>query len=113
MHYELAKALSDAGFPQGTTSSDTHYTYVDEKNNPCHGITPNSAYLPTLSELIDACGKEFGALLRVPTGKWQAMGGAIVKSEKYEVQGEYILRFLSETFEEAVAKLWLELNKKS
>jgi hypothetical protein len=58
-------------------------------------------YVPTLSELIEACGDGFYSLERIhPNGTWKALAQWIAKS------------FTSDTPDEAVAKLWLALNKK-
>lgn len=57
MNYELSKKLKDAGFPQkksGIFAFDEVYE-TDEGNL----ITGNSAYKPSLSELIEACGEKF------------------------------------------------------
>lgn len=106
MNYELAKELKDAGFPQ-----------------ECHGYkifsSENLPYYPNLSELIEACGYKLRAIQRedyedelydieTPNEKkWCAV------KEWYEFYppaveiGEY-----GSTPEEAVARLWLTLNKK-
>lgn len=90
--YQLAKELKEAGF----------------KSESFALINANTWQAPTLSELIEACGEEFHSLnhdpeLYVtstsPNGEWIAYGSRCVK-----VRGK--------TPEEAVAKLWLELNKK-
>jgi len=77
--YELAKQLKDAGwvFPVGNWVEDKYLT------------------LPTLSELIEACGEHFGQLKRY-TNAWQVMDC-------------YDLVVTGKTPEEAVAKLWLKL----
>lgn len=104
MDYELAKQLREAGF------QNTKYKTIIE----CMRIS--------LSELIEACGDGFewlGLYKAEPygykddeffnkdkwvCGKWEDSGCS---------EGSY---FIEETFgstpEEAVAKLWLELNKK-
>lgn len=91
MNYELAKKLKDAGFPQK----------YEEKND--NGALP---YTPTLSELIEACGYEFGGLIQYhkehKTDYWEA----------YSYQGMESKTVRGDTPEEAVANLWLELNKK-
>lgn len=80
MNYKLAKQLKDAGFPGSETC---------EKDELYH---------PTLSELIEACGKDLMALIPIWKSKdWVAYG------EDYAFSGK--------THEEAVAKLWLKLNK--
>ena len=73
MTYELAKELKDAGFPQ--TRRDATLPLDRERG------TVEPLMVPTLSELIDACGECFGSLGR----GWHD--------------------------DESVARLWLALNK--
>jgi hypothetical protein len=91
MNYELAKKLRDAGYEQ-------------------HGAT--ELYIPSLSELIEACGKPF--VLHSPKSK-------DISEEYYQpsetewtayYQDDRFLKEFGSTPEEAVANLWLELNKK-
>ena len=87
MNYELQHKLKDAGFPQGD----------------CDEIEGDVTYEPSLSELIEACGDlsfklEWGSNEKV----WYAHGSIGRGGE--DTKGE--------TPEEAVANLWLELNKK-
>lgn len=98
MNYELATKLKEAGFPQG--------------------IDPERLIYPTLAELITACGSKFFYVSKL-TGynafpenqekpkllPWGAKG-LLENPEKYTEM------FLGSTPEEAVANLWLELNKK-
>lgn len=99
MTYELCKKLKDARFPQSEewamkdNGSDLYYEQ------------------PTLEELIEACGEQFFDLRRKNDG-WQAT--AQVKLDKPdEVGDDYMLPFVEGTTPTiAVAKLWLELNKK-
>src|SRR6187549_1540843 len=99
LSYELAKELKDAGFPQtnghlifksGITLADSGKKWSD-----------NSACLPTLSELIEACGKEFNSLFLLGNGNWVAHDNS---EEEPPVYGALP--------EEAVAKLWLALHGK-
>lgn len=89
MNYELAKKLKEAGFS---------FHHPDSKW---------SEYIfPTLSELIEACGDNFKDLVRVSTFdeiQWGATSWFF--QPKIETFGK--------TSEEAVAKLWLLLKKKS
>lgn len=86
MNYELAKELKEAGFPQ-----------MDIDENLSGEPRP---YRPTLSELIEACGEEFYKLTKQVEG-WYAMSMSALK----EIGP-------CPTPEEAVARLWLALNKK-
>lgn len=95
MTYELAKELKDAGFPQ--------YTGVDCRHTPPAIQTAGerveeSVYFPTLSELIEACGNERIEMVRPVLGLWE------VRTSEWKTNGS--------TPEEAVARLWLALNKK-
>ena len=92
--YELAKELKDAGFPQWP---DLIRGNVISKN----GL---EAYNPTLSELIEACELKtmyFG--LEKHSNDWRAGNLGT---------GNLIDFVSAPTKEEAVACLWLALNKK-
>jgi len=98
MNYELAKELKEAGFPQ------------DGHRRACpHGRGCNSdecaVSYPTLSELIEACGEEFYSLTKNPLSPklWDA--SRIKDSEGAR------RTILAHTPEEAVARLWLALDK--
>lgn len=108
--YELAKELKDAGFPQkgyGVYAPDP----ATGLNFPNTGFT---AYVPTLSELIEACGFRFSLLKRIAPergslkDRWKADG-----YDGTPLEGSMALTSeLGSTPEEAVARLWLALNKK-
>ena len=87
MNYKLAKQLKDAGF------NGKYPIVLGDKNNP-----DVEHYYPTLSELIEACGKFKFELIRAQAGWCAKTKGIIITSQR--------------TPEEAVAKLWLKLNKK-
>lgn len=107
--YQLASELKKAGFPQ----DDAYYGYVkyddegiflryldDEPRAPL-------AVAPNLSELIEKCGDRFKILAHELDTKslnsWYASDGTKLWKDD-ECWGM--------TPEEAVARLWLELNKK-
>jgi hypothetical protein len=95
MNYELAKALKDAGFVQngkGTRVAPPDKIVVRRDD---------FAYVPTLEELIESCGDEFGGLARIKPDQWTSW-------EKY-VNDEAPV-YHAETPTEAVARLWLALN---
>jgi|ERR1041385_2873781 hypothetical protein len=98
--YALAKELKDSGFPQ-TVKGVT----MIPPTMP-HGTT---AVAPTLSELIEACKEHFFELIKAPDhGQWSGLGWKDVKNDtgdKHVVHGT--------TPEEAVARLWLALNKEA
>jgi len=121
LSYELCKKLKDAGWSQEFSYGDCGmtpeggYTYHDEHTNDY--LEENEVKIPSLSELIEACieGVEFGfdSLVYYPEGsrsninhKWEAYA-------KYDPSYEDGNRLgTGEAPEEAVANLWLELNKK-
>ena len=107
MEYELAKQLKDAGFLQ----DDVEWYWVEEMDGHiftyhknAHRDLEKSIAKPTLSELIEACmehipdkfldikSREYTSDQWVATSSMKITGGS--------------------TPEEAVARLWLELNKK-
>jgi len=90
MDYQLAKQLKDAGWPQN--KSDTTRNWIDSPNEVA------SVVLPTLSELIEACHSARILLTEEKDGEWFSFSNTSVKAN-------------GKTPEEAVAKLWLELNK--
>lgn len=111
--YELAKQLKDAGFQQG---GDGYAIFEDgDKINVsflgCGNIP--SVYVPTLSELIEACGEEEAKyktrfLLKTPfNGMWEAQFG----EDMNDGSGFVPIRVEGKTPEEAVARLWIELNR--
>lgn len=100
MTIKLAKQLKDAKFPfrRWTTELQEQLIWDDGKADK----------EPTLSELIKACGNRFDELSRDETnrgGEWLAIWGDNQDpSITHTGQGQ--------TPEEAVAKLWLQINKK-
>lgn len=94
LSYKLAKELKDLGYPQDYSKGVLN-SFVFETDD----IEKEMAYAPDLSELIEACGGKFGALLVGPgLTLWTAKGNGI------EIH--------SPSKEEAVAHLWLVINKK-
>lgn len=111
MTYELAKKLKDAGFPQ--EGSGFMLPFLPSYND---GFTPvqrvEECYAPTLSELIEACGKDFYDLSLNQyrkENKWEVR----YRLEK-EIDGEPFYKYPKlegSSPEEAVAELWLRLRK--
>jgi hypothetical protein len=106
MLQELARQLNGAGFPN---IQDLQHRQGREFLTPDGGISIYSVgevaptenwFIPTLFELIAACGEKFFSLI-LDCGKWRctALG--------YEGYDD-----LYSTPSEAVAGLWLALNKK-
>jgi hypothetical protein len=115
MNYELAKQLKDAGFLQELRLGSMFYSGVNANIETscnqygyeceCEGWRlPSAGYLkaPTLSELIEACGENFYALWRTNRG-WRAAKEVGHLGEPADAEAP--------TPEEAVALLWLTLNK--
>jgi hypothetical protein len=90
--YELAKSLMDAGFPQIGRGS-----WIGSPNKLVWRSS-DRVYVPTLEELIEACGSNFGSLAKRHDG-WLAYA-------------DYDQSCLAETPVEAVAHLWLALQKR-
>jgi len=104
MSYALAKELKDAGFPQKYVRGQMKYDPNVEADED--GILPEETeevFHPTLSELIEACGDGFVLLVRHKTDEWYARSKA-QGWDDFESDGK--------TPEEAVANLYLALNKK-
>lgn len=108
LSYELAKELKDGGFPQDLAYS----TCVHEENRvPCEASKDvrfsNSpcefVYFPGLSELIEACGIGIYGLHR--SGElWNAVSDDRKSGKAISISAS--------SPEEAVALLWVALNKK-
>ncbi len=100
MNYETAEKLKDAGFPQG---GDGHFMFP---NGDILGFKTNEdhLYIPSLEELIEACGDDFISLVVLYDRKnWRASAYEI--ADRIEVLGSTPI--------EAVANLWLALNGKN
>lgn len=104
MNYELAKELKDAGFIQPPV------------RNPFAGLAGwwnQDVYTPSLSELMEACGEGFNALWSHPENNprtWEA--GIMVDGWEGASFHRTYPTGVGSTPEEAVARLWLSLNKK-
>jgi hypothetical protein len=110
MQYELAKKLKDAGFRQDFYSA---YLKWDKDDKEYNWEDPNCSVIdkffdlsvPDLSDLIEACGHYFYQLTKEDDGSWTC-----ASINGYPKSGFGVTN--SPTPEEAVAKLWLALNKK-
>lgn len=114
MKYELAKQLKDAGFRQVWPDGKGEL-YIGEKKED--GMN-EGVYIPTLSELIEACGNDFKSLIQHDVLNDLSMGfirahgkfSASMHHRNPEVWKNTM--FGGHSPEEAVAKLWLSLNMK-
>lgn len=117
MNYELAKKLKDQGFKQeGEGRYLTGYPYpksptengepwMDEYKKYQEAIV----YVPTLSELIKACGNDFTGLMHLTDGTWMAYGGELMPDDIND-SWEYSHSSKGSSPDEAVAELWLEVG---
>ena len=125
MNYELAKQLKEAGFPQIGEGNmwllDDPKLFEDERNQTVSVITRDfyvhstairknefgvDVYIPTLEELMEACESEKNSLSLGYGGIWRCSVETGFKN------GAFIqIKADGKTPSEAVAKLWLELNK--
>ncbi len=122
MPYELSKELKDAGFPQTVKGAEREdRCYINLKGNLYNFENASfnvEAYIPTLEELIEACGDNILGLNRThaddgtPNG-WVADTHThecdCGKSNCFGFNWEHEA---GSTPTEAVARLWLALNKK-
>lgn len=98
MNYEICKKLKDAGFPQMVTGNG-YFSDGESSMTLGEPYASRNVYYPSLSELIEACGDSFWSINKTANGKWFA-----VAEEAPVAKGDFP--------QEAVANLWLELNKK-
>ena len=117
MTYEIAKQLKDAGFPQHWNSRGLGHNFICKDNKTyCTYPSKNRAYVPDLSSLIIMCGEGFGELVRsnnyITKPMWLAYPskGALNKSDNDCVLDCCVYE-IGSTPKEAVAELWLALNK--
>lgn len=122
MTYDLAKRLKDAGFPQkgkGIFSQCIDGSCGWRAGEDWHIACDfgrcgegEVVYMPTLSELIEACGDYFQNLRHlkswsrtVESGGWRARGFTFASPHHHKtINGKTPI--------EAVANLWLALNEK-
>ena len=109
MNYELALELKEAGFlfhgiAEGKEAWDGK-AYIEEGTLLAYA-------LPTLEELIEACGEGFNTLSRdasTSTTCWVVNNYSEIDAPEETVLGW----FEGKTPTEAVARLWLVINKKT
>lgn len=100
MDYDLARRLKDAGLPQNGLG---FFAAEDRVVGSRRYSDTFDAYVPSLSELIGACGDRFSSLVRQSSPTigvcWLASSDGLEP-----ISGA--------TAVEAVARLWLALNEK-
>ncbi len=101
MTYELLKRLRDSGFPLkpisvelGKQISLDRPAVVFSRSNGNGKAEARLYYVPSLSDLVEACGEKLESMSRVPDG-WECNGGRNGSA----TQGP--------TLQDALAALWL------
>jgi hypothetical protein len=112
MDYELARQLKEAGFPIKKANGAEEADFIAKNYGIVSMAVIDSVLykLPTLTELIEACGEGFFAISHWPEG-WTAEGGPIIGDGNKNWTAQIQCKNLPSA-EEAVAKLWIALNKK-
>lgn len=107
MNYELAKELKDAGFWKSEYVNNWLDTFHKEgRIEMWEEVATSLDFLPTLSELIEACGDRSYTLVKM------IIDGEEVYSFCESGGGFGCDYGKGSTPEEAVAQLWLAINKK-
>lgn len=101
MTYDQILKLKEAGFPQMEKGK-----FITKNNEVLDYQLSYTVYLPTLSELIDACGDSFEALIR------QAGGWAATHNHENYGTRQVSNSNIGSTPEEAVANLYLALHQR-
>ncbi len=96
MDNDLLKHLKDAGFPQREDNQQGYGTTIVVPDE--FGGHHEKVYIPTLEELVDACGANFKKLTFIPEK-------AVWYADSYP-SGSWT----GVTHTEAVGKLWLSLE---
>ena len=111
IEYKLAKELKDAGFPQHGKGEYWYgdkivqYQYIDDRGENYLGVWDKAKYIPTLSQLIEACGGGVGFY------RFDDLESYAWKTNVFDSSGGQAERYTGKTPEEAVARLWLALQK--
>jgi hypothetical protein len=122
MNHELCKKLKDAGFPQKGYIGAKYYNFI---GHPRLDIPYQYAQLiqiesesqfdkiggyiliPTLSELIEACGNSLIGMSKYKDGIY-SIGWYSMYHKEFDSMASFIY---GATFEESIANLWLKLNE--
>lgn len=104
MKYETAKQLKDAGFPQGKPGIERRRSWFDGDGDLSDWWDGNECvYIPTLSELIEACRDALYSLSRTKAGMWG------IDATYDKGKSSHATSCIYETPEEALANLYLAL----
>lgn len=106
LSYELAKKLKDVGFPQVWPQSDEMEIQDALAISKIKEKYQKDVYIPSLSELIEACG-EFDRLIKV-----RDMDDKLYEWLAFSTPEIGLKEGHGKTPEKAVANLYLELHKK-
>lgn len=106
--YSKALELKNAGFPQ-IAKNYSGLAYKDETHfGTVLGFVPiddENVYIPTLSELIEQCRKKCGNFALFDHGD------SIVCGDYMPYEHDWIIRSEGSSLKEAVANLYIALNK--
>ena len=107
MNYSLAKKLKDAEFLQ--RGLDGKLYQIKEKYKNSDIVKEMELTFPTLSELIEACGKRFFGLFKCDAHIEE--GYFFSRRRRHTILRE-VITIQGDTPEEAVSLLWLKLQEK-
>ena len=122
MNYKLLKQMKDRGF-NFTEIPNYKSDKILDRYNPVLLFGGGSLYaMPTLSELIEACGDEFVGLVKGQFMVWDYedtgyssftgfFAGTLDGRDGSTLSVDYEPHGYGKTPEEAVARLWLSFNK--
>lgn len=118
MNYEQALKLKNAGFPQDNLS-ERKDSWVDKwESKERIKLDDDFVYIPTLEELIEACGKPFkrlvkkGGTKRHPEVVWHAQAQGVSLEGSFGMTRTKDFHASGPTPLIAVANLYLALNDK-
>lgn len=109
LNYKTCKSLKEVGFPLRKVDDYTPTLFIKMVIR----LNGQWYFIPSLSELIEACGDKFESLERIEDEYWQAyMTRKAFDKSGIECVYECCGYGSGETMEEAVADLYLALKSK-
>lgn len=115
--YELAKQLKEAGFANDPDILGTQYSPSGKGSwlyGPKGVKSEDTVYVPTLSELIEACDCPSIQIIKTKRGCF-AIGGdikIIERENNWEIVGNDFIKTKGETIKIAVTNLYLAIKNK-